>query len=83
MEALIKSRRASVQWIFVADHLKKLLIEYGKTHGAKKSVLRMAEQIIHQPGKKSHWDHFHVRIYCPSNDRHECKDVGPRWAWTK
>ena len=82
-EALIKSRRATVQWIFVADHLKKLLIKYGETHGAKKSVLRMAEQIIHQPSKKAHWDHFHVRIYCPSDDSPECRDVGPRWAWVK
>jgi penicillin-insensitive murein endopeptidase len=83
VEALIRSNRASVQWIFVADHLKQLLLDYATTHKAPRSVIGKARQILRQPGKKAHWDHFHVRIYCPADDRPACEDVGPRWAWVR
>lgn len=78
---LLSSKRATVQWIFIADYLKKRLLEYAEETGASKLVRAKAESVLHQPGKKLHWDHFHVRIYCPAKDKPECRDVGPRWAW--
>lgn len=78
---LIDSPHAHVQWIFVANHLKTLLLEYGKKVGTSKRTLSKAAQMLKQPSKSSHFDHFHVRIYCPSNDKPKCKDFGPRWSW--
>lgn len=83
VEALLRSSKATVQWIFVADHLRKLLLDHAEKIGAPASVRRKAKQVLRQPGKKAHWDHFHVRIYCPSSDKPRCEDVGPRWAWTR
>ena len=84
VEALIRSERAEVQWIFVADHLKQLLLQYATSNKkTPRSVIGKARQILKQPGKKAHWDHFHVRIYCPADDRPTCQDVGPRWAWVR
>lgn len=83
VEALIRSERATVQWIFVADHLKRLLIDRAISRKASPGVIGKARQILRQPGNKAHWDHFHVRIYCPADDRPQCQDVGPRWAWVR
>ncbi len=81
--ALIESRHATIQWIFVATHLEKLMLAHAEAKGARASTRRKAKQILHQPGKKAHWDHFHVRVYCPAGDKPSCKEVGPRWAWTR
>ncbi len=83
VEALLRSNKAEVQRIFVADHLKALLINYAKQRGVSPNIVGKAKLVLSQPGKKTHMDHFHVRIYCPKTDRPECRDVGPRWAWTK
>jgi hypothetical protein len=28
-----------------------------------------------------HANHFHVRIYCPADDRPHCRDSAPYWPW--
>lgn len=81
--ALIHSRRAKVQWIFVSKAIKSLLLSHAEQQGASPSVIRKAEQMLRQPGEKTHADHFHVRIYCPRGDRPACRDVGRRWAWAR
>ncbi|MCP4599435.1 MAG: penicillin-insensitive murein endopeptidase [Proteobacteria bacterium] len=83
VEALLRSDKAVVQWIFVADHIKKLLVAHAKQIGASPLIIGKARQVLSQPGKKTHIDHFHVRIYCPQSDRPECRDIGPTWAWTR
>jgi len=83
VEALIRSRQANVQWIFVADHIKDLIIGYTEANGVSPLLIRKAKQMLRQPGNKAHSDHFHVRIYCPEDDKPTCEDVGPRWAWIK
>lgn len=83
VRALLESSKATVQWIFVADHLKKLMLDHAEKVGAPASVRGKARQVLRQPGKKAHWDHFHVRIYCPGDDKPRCEDMGPRWAWAR
>ena len=80
---LVESRKAHVQWIFVAEHLKTLLLEYAEASGASKQTIWRASQMMKQPSNSAHWDHFHVRIYCPANDKPECRDFGPKWGWLK
>ena len=84
VQALLTSDKAKVQWIFVSDKVKKLLLDYAREKKVSPRIIRMADQVLRQPGKKkAHVDHFHVRIYCPTSDKPKCKDVGPRWAWIK
>ncbi|MDJ0765374.1 MAG: penicillin-insensitive murein endopeptidase [Myxococcota bacterium] len=83
IEALLTSKKAIVQWIFVSDAIKALLLTHAQEVGASPLLIRQAEQVLRQPGKKLHMDHFHVRIYCPRTDKPACDDIGPRWAWTR
>ena len=80
---LVESNKAQVQWIFVAGHLEELLLNYAKEVKAPKRIIWRAEQMMKQPSKSSHWDHFHVRIYCPANDKPHCRDFGPKWGWLR
>jgi murein endopeptidase len=72
--ALLTSDRAEVQWIFVAEHLKRLLLEGARAAGARPALVARARQVLRQPGAKSHWDHFHVRVRCPSDGGPACRD---------
>ncbi len=83
VDAMLRSDKAKVQFIFVSNDIKTLLINYAKENGASPRNIQMATQIMRQPGKKAHMDHFHVRIYCPSSDKPTCKDIGPTWAWVR
>jgi penicillin-insensitive murein endopeptidase len=83
VKALINSTKAIVQWIFVSDHIRKLLLDHAKKTNEPKVLINKAEQVLKQPGPKTHVDHFHVRIYCPPADKPTCRDLGPRWAWTR
>jgi penicillin-insensitive murein endopeptidase len=83
VRALLESKTADVQWIFVADHLRALLLAHGEAAGAPRALLGRARQVLRQPGAKGHWDHFHVRICCPAGDLPRCRDAGPRRAWTR
>jgi penicillin-insensitive murein endopeptidase len=73
--ALLRSDRAEVQWIFVAEHLKRLLLEHADAAGAPADLVAAARRALRQPGAKSHWDHFHVRIRCPGEPGGACRDA--------
>jgi penicillin-insensitive murein endopeptidase len=83
VEALLLSRRATVQWIFVADRLRDLLLAHAQEQGVSPKILEMARQVLRQPGPQTHVDHFHVRIYCSPDHKPRCVDTGPRWAWAR
>jgi penicillin-insensitive murein DD-endopeptidase len=74
--ALLASDRAEVQWIFVAEHLKRLLLEQADASGASPALVARARRVLRQPGAKSHWDHFHVRVRCPADGEQICRDWG-------
>lgn len=68
-----------VQYIFVAEWLKKRLLDYARTNLSKirspveyarqKKCLDLAEQVLqHEPG---HENHFHLRIKCAPEDSKE------------
>ena len=81
VHAMMESGSAEVQWIFVASHLKEMLLAHAEETGVPRATIRRAEQMMKQPSNSSHFDHFHVRIYCPKGDKPHCQDQGPRWAW--
>jgi penicillin-insensitive murein endopeptidase len=83
VKTLLSSKKAVVQWIFVSENIKKLLLNYADESGESKTLVNKAKQVLRQPGPKTHVDHFHVRIYCPPSHKPSCRDIGPRWAWAR
>ncbi len=83
VKALLTNGKVGIQWIFVSNGLKKLLLDYARKHGVASELVARAEKVLHQPtDAPPHNDHFHLRITCPLHDRLEgCLDYGPRWTW--
>ena len=85
VEALLSDERARIQWIFLDDPLKEMLIDFGIRAGASAAVIDQAERVIVRPKDSSpHADHFHIRIFCNTGDQEfGCTDYGPEWQWVK
>jgi penicillin-insensitive murein endopeptidase len=85
VEALLTSPAADIQHIFVANHLKTLLLEAAKKLGANPLLIERASYVMSQPRDSSpHADHFHIRIYCPVSDRFDgCMAHGVIWPWVE
>jgi penicillin-insensitive murein endopeptidase len=64
--------KTHVQRIFVAEVIKKRLLDYASEHGAEGGLVARARTLLKQPmSGPVHDDHFHVRIACPKN-QHVC-----------
>jgi penicillin-insensitive murein endopeptidase len=73
IEAVLSDRSTVVQRIFVADALKRRLIDYAMHQGKSDDVVHRARQLMRQPGSGPiHDDHFHVRIACPRDQKNVC-----------
>jgi penicillin-insensitive murein DD-endopeptidase len=82
VRALVEDEGADVQYLFIYEPLKQMLLAYAAQQGEPEELVARAEALLHQPGDSlPHDDHLHVRIYCPAGDRAlGCKDRGPlRW----
>ena len=84
VEALLKNPRIQVQYLFVANYIRSLLLAHAKDIGASKDVIRHARAVLKQPNDSSpHVEHFHLRIYCGLKERLEgCLDYGTIHPWT-
>ena len=84
IEAFLKNPRIQVQYLFVANYIRSLLLDYAKAVGASKDVIRHARAVLKQPNDSSpHVEHFHLRIYCGLKERLEgCLDYGTIHPWT-
>ncbi len=79
---LVQNPIADVQWIFISDDLKQLLIDHAIASGESPSVIAAAAVLLHQPSRSlAHDDHMHIRVYCSQGDvALGCEEVGPyRW----
>jgi penicillin-insensitive murein endopeptidase len=78
---LLRDPEVQVQWVFVANHLRELLLaEAGREAPA---LAERAAKVLLQPRDSSpHADHFHVRVYCGREDRlGGCVDAPPFHPW--
>ena len=84
VRALIANPVARVQFVFVYDPLKQLLLDHARAIGEPDYLIEMASYIMHQPGDSlPHDDHFHVRVYCDAYDLGMgCQDRGD-WRWNR
>jgi len=82
VKALLTDPETSVQWIFIGEPIAKLLLQHARRRREPAYLLERAATVMHQPSDaQTHMDHWHLRIFCASSDRHQgCIDRGPsRW----
>lgn len=79
--SLARASEIDVQWIFVANALRRALLERARERKVPARDVARLSEILHQPrGALPHDDHFHVRIRCTAAERRTgCLDL-PRAA---
>lgn len=85
VEALLRDERAGVARVFVADWLRRLMLEHARARGKASWLIERAEKVLAQPGDSlPHDDHFHVRLACTTQERYlGCVDGAPLWHWMR
>ncbi len=83
VRALLEDEHAAVQRIFVAEHVRALLVAHARSIGAPASVLARLDDVTCQPGSP-HDDHLHVRFFCAPDDiARGCHDEDPIYPWRR
>jgi len=81
LRALIEDEEAQLQQIFVAEHLRTLLLEYARSSGAPSTTVKRFAAMSCQPSYP-HDDHFHFRFFCSIQDIEQgCRDSPPLYPW--
>lgn len=81
LQTLIEDEDDQLQHIFVAEHLRALLLEYARERGVDATVIARFEDMTCQPAYP-HDDHFHFRFFCSADDIEEgCRDSPPMYPW--
>ena len=85
VEALLTDPEIRVQWVFVSQALEDRMLEHATRHKKPRWLVEYARTVMYDPpDAPTHNDHFHVRIYCPRDDRfHGCVDRGVVWQHEK
>lgn len=79
---LVADGDARVQYVFVAQGLRDLLLQEAKRKNAPQVVRDRAARVLVPPRERHpHGNHFHVRVYCGPHERPKCSDQGPYWPW--
>ncbi len=82
VSTMLRDPQARLQYVFVADRIRARLLMEGRRQGESAAFLRAAAAVMVEPREGSkHTNHFHVRIYCPRDDRPNCQDTAPYWPW--
>jgi penicillin-insensitive murein endopeptidase len=72
-----------VQRIFVAEHVRALLLEQAARVGAPAAVRARFGEVTCQPSYP-HDDHLHIRFFCSAEDvRAGCADSPPMYPWRR
>lgn len=70
----LKDTRAQLQYVFVARHLRRRLLDFAQARPAFRKYTDRAAKFLRQPSNGlPHDDHFHVRIACPERQQDLCK----------
>ena len=85
VEHLLTSDAVQVQFLFISNGLKAVLLDYAEEQGASRDLLRRARTVMTQPGRSNpHNDHLHVRIYCSRLDvERGCENSGRTHDWVR
>ena len=79
---MIAGEDGTLQYVFVSEPLKAMLLEYARGIGARSDLIAAADRLLLQPRSAlPHNDHFHLRIYCAEVDvASGCTDRGVKRA---
>jgi penicillin-insensitive murein endopeptidase len=81
VQALIEDTQAQLQQVFVAEHLRTLLLDFARSHDAPVAAIERFAEMSCQPSYP-HDDHFHLRFYCAADDIAQgCRDSPPMYPW--
>jgi penicillin-insensitive murein endopeptidase len=81
IEAFLSHPDARVNRIYLAEHLRSILLEHGRTAGAEQAVLNLFGHVTCQPSFP-HDDHMHIRVFCsPQDIVAGCEDTPPVYPW--
>lgn len=83
LQALIESEHAELQNIYVAEHIRTLLLRHARALALPARTLARFEALTCQP-KYPHDDHFHFRFFCTPDDiKAGCRDSRPVYPWQR
>ena len=83
LRALIEGQKAQLQNIYVAEHLRTLLLEHARADDAPPATIHRFEALTCQPSYP-HDDHFHFRFFCTPDDIAQgCRDAQPVYPWQR
>jgi penicillin-insensitive murein endopeptidase len=83
MQALFEVAVDDVQRIFIAEHVRSMLLAEAERQRAPAHVVARFADVTCQPGAP-HDDHMHVRFWCsPEDIRRGCEDKPPLYPWRK
>jgi penicillin-insensitive murein endopeptidase len=83
LQALIEDGAAQLQNIYVAEHIRTLLLSYARKSGSPPEVVERFEALTCQP-RYPHDDHFHFRFFCTAEDiTAGCRDSAPIYPWQR
>ncbi len=81
VEALVGDPDAHIQRIFVAEHIRAMLLEHAGAISAPDAAVARFADVTCQPSSP-HDDHFHIRFFCSAADvREGCTDRSPIYPW--
>ncbi|HEX7602853.1 MAG TPA: penicillin-insensitive murein endopeptidase [Polyangiaceae bacterium] len=83
VRSLLLDPEARVQWFFIHENVKAMLLAWAKARGEPTELLWRAEQIMLQPNPGGpHDDHIHVRTACDAGEiGRGCEPFGPERPW--
>ncbi len=82
-QALVSDPDAHIQRIFVAEHIRGLLLDHARAASAPEASIARFAALTCQPSSP-HDDHFHIRFFCSADDIKEgCTDRPPIYPWQR
>jgi penicillin-insensitive murein endopeptidase len=72
IEALVDDSFARVSHIFVAAHIRARLLRYAEQMGVSSALRQRVAEVMMQPRRAVHDDHFHIRVACPREQHRTC-----------
>jgi len=83
VRALVEDPEALVQRIFIAEHVRTLLMAEATRARAPRFAIERAGDAMCQPSPP-HDDHIHLRLFCTAEDMSAgCRDGYPMYPWRR
>lgn len=81
LDALLSDARVQINRIFVAEHVRTLLMQYARSTDSNPERIERFGHLTCQPAFP-HDDHMHIRLFCSPQDIDQgCEDTSPIYPW--